>query len=151
MSQLLCKTAEHKGIYLCDHPPAPTYVSGPLCMMGDAAHATTPWQGSGGGMAIEDSLILSSLLGRSKTPVDALAALKAYDQVRRPRTQRIVESSRVTGNILLGNSEDSSMHTKSPGTLLRRWDFILDIDMEKHLNDAVEIMNADLEGATTAS
>lgn len=55
--------------------------------------------GSGGGMSIEDSLILSTSLHRAKTPVETIAALKVYDQVRRPRTQRIVESSRATGDI----------------------------------------------------
>ena len=53
-------------------------------------------------MSIEDSLILSTLLGRAKTPVEVLTALKVYDQVRRPRTQRIVESSRATGDMLTG-------------------------------------------------
>ncbi|KAK7739090.1 hypothetical protein SLS62_011312 [Diatrype stigma] len=33
--------------------------------------------------------------------------------------ERIVESSRGTGNILLGNSEDASKYVKTPGTLLR--------------------------------
>lgn len=113
--------------------------------MGDAAHATTPWHGSGGGMAIEDSLILSALLEKSKTPGDALAALKAYDKVRRPRTQQIVDSSRVTGDILTGNSKETASYVENTGTLLRRWDFILDIDMEKHRNEALEIMANDLK------
>ncbi|OAX78601.1 hypothetical protein ACJ72_07091 [Emergomyces africanus] len=69
-------------------------VSGPFCMIGDAAHATTPCQGSGCSMSFEDRLILSTLLGRSKSPGEALVALRVYDQVHRPRTQRIVESSR---------------------------------------------------------
>lgn len=37
---------------------------GTICMMGDAAHATTPWQAAGLAQAIEDSLILSSVLGK---------------------------------------------------------------------------------------
>lgn len=128
-------------MYLWDHPPARTYVSGPVCIMGDAAHATTPWQGSGGGMSIEDSLILSTLLGRAKTTVEAQIALKVYDQVRRPRTQRIVESSRNTGLILLGLNADMGLdlHKLREG-LLPRWDFIVDFDNEKHRDKAVEIM-----------
>ncbi|KAH8166880.1 hypothetical protein CIB48_g1319 [Xylaria polymorpha] len=54
-------------------------------------------QASGGGTSIEDSLILSTLLGRARSPSEAHADLKAYDQVRRPRTQCIVDSSRETG------------------------------------------------------
>ncbi|KAF3018832.1 hypothetical protein E8E14_005404 [Neopestalotiopsis sp. 37M] len=148
IEELLCREPEQQAIYLWEHPPAPTYVSGPLCVMGDAAHATTPWHGSGGGMAIEDSLILSTLLGRSKTTGDALAALRAYDEVRRPRTQHLVESSRKTGEILMGNSEDTALHVKDPGTLLRRWDFILDIDMKKHRDDAVAILDKNINGGS---
>ncbi|KAF2658315.1 salicylate hydroxylase [Lophiostoma macrostomum CBS 122681] len=136
---------DHRAMYLWEHPPAPTYVSGPLCVMGDAAHATTPWQGSGGGMSTEDSLILSTLLGRSITPRDAVAALKAYDQVRRPRTQQIVESSRITGDILTGTSEQLREYVDTPGKLLSRWDFILDIDMGKHRDEAIAIMERELE------
>ncbi|KAK9772018.1 putative Salicylate hydroxylase [Seiridium cardinale] len=146
INELFCNQPEHKAIYLWEHPPAPTYVSGPVCVMGDAAHATTPWQGSGGGMSIEDSMILYTLLGRSKTAADALTALKVYDQVRRPRTQRIVESSRVTGEVSTGISEQTASYVKRPGTLLRRWNFILDIDMENHRNEAISIMETALEG-----
>ena len=100
--QLSCTQPQQTAMYLWEHPPARTYVSGAVYIMGDAAHATTPWQGSGGGVSIEDSLILSTLLGRIKTTAEARIALKIYDQVRRPRTQRIVESSRGTGWIVAG-------------------------------------------------
>ena len=129
-------------MYLWDHPKARSYVSGPICVTGDAAHSTTPWQGSGGGMSIEDSLILSSLLGRAKTPVEALAALKVYDQVRRPRTQRIVESSRVTGDMLTGAVK---LDPKTLDSFMSRWDFIVDIDMEKHRDEALQMMEAELK------
>ncbi|KAI2629554.1 hypothetical protein GGR54DRAFT_267508 [Hypoxylon sp. NC1633] len=145
---LVCKKPEHDGIYLWEHAPAATYVSGPLCVMGDAAHATTPWQGSGGGMSIEDSLILSALLGRAKSVTEALAALQAYDRVRRPRTQRIVDSSRDTGIILIGKGEQTGLQLKKSGTLLRRWDFIIDLDMGKHLDEAIQLMEAEFSKET---
>ena len=129
-------------MYLWDHPKARSYVSGPICVTGDAAHSTTPWQGSGGGMSIEDSLILSTLLGRAKTQAEALAALKVYDQVRRPRTQRIVESSRVTGDMLMGAVK---LDPKTLDSFMSRWDFIVDIDMEKHRDEALQMMEAELK------
>lgn len=49
-----------------------------VIITGDAAHATMPWQGSGGGMSVEDSFVLSSLLGHAETTKDAVKALKAY-------------------------------------------------------------------------
>lgn len=84
-------------MYFFEHPHADTYASGPLCVMGDAAHCTTPWMAAGGGMSMEDSLILSTLLGRAKTMPEAEVALKAYSEIRLPRTQRIVDASRLTG------------------------------------------------------
>lgn len=92
-------------------------------------------------MSIEDSLILSALLGHAKTPAEALVALKVYDQVRRPRTQRIVESSRATGDMLTGNVKLDAETVKS---LMSRWDFIIDIDMEKHRDEALQMMDAEL-------
>ncbi|KAI0189061.1 hypothetical protein F4808DRAFT_445754 [Astrocystis sublimbata] len=140
VDELLCQEPEQQGMYLWEHLPARTYASGPLCLMGDAAHATTPWHGSGGGMSVEDSLILSTLLGRARSPIEAQAALKAYDHVRRPRTQRIVESSRVTGMMLLGKGGQTGMEMKKSGNLLPRWDFILDLDMLEHRNQAIQKM-----------
>ncbi|AEO63856.1 uncharacterized protein THITE_123358 [Thermothielavioides terrestris NRRL 8126] len=133
VDSLLCQQPEHPAMYLWEHHiPARTYVSGPMAIMGDAAHATTPWQSSGGGMSLEDSLVLSTLLGHATTPAEARLALQAYDQVRRPRTQRIVESSRVTGAILTGADGLAQPYVKEPGPLLRRWDFIIDLDVEQH-------------------
>ncbi|KAI9686696.1 MAG: hypothetical protein M1822_002755 [Bathelium mastoideum] len=152
VDQLLCNAPEQAAMYLWEHPPARTYVSGPVCIMGDAAHATTPWQGSGGGMSIEDSLILSTLLCRAKTPAEALTALKVYDQVRRPRTQRIVESSRGTGLIMNGLGEDTKLDLeKLRANLLPRWDFIVDFGNEKHRDEAVAMMERDLRSWTNSN
>ncbi|KAI1652135.1 salicylate hydroxylase [Daldinia loculata] len=149
VDELLCNQPEHKALYLWEHPKAPTYVSGPMCITGDAAHSTTPWQGSGGGMSIEDSLILSTLFGRAKTPTEALTALKVYDRVRRPRTQQIVESSRVTGDMIMGRSEEIGLDPKKFGSFMSRWDFIIDIDMEKHRDEALQMMEAGLKEQST--
>lgn len=134
-------------MYLWEHPPASTYVSGPICIMGDAAHATTPWQGSGGGMSIEDSLILSKVLGLSKTPAEATTALRVYDQLRRPRTQRVVESSRGTGDIMTGKGPETGLDLASlKEKLLPRWDFIINFDNEKHCEEARQILTKELSG-----
>lgn len=94
-------------------------------------------------MSIEDSLILSTLLDHAKSPVGAIAALKVYDRVRRPRTQRIVESSRATGDMLIGVHELEPETSKS---FMSRWDFIIDIDMEKHRDEALQMMETELKG-----
>jgi len=67
--------------------------------MGDAAHASTPHQGAGAGMAFEDAYVLSSLLGTVEDVDDLPDVFKAYDQLRRPRTQRLVKTSREAGQL----------------------------------------------------
>ena len=69
-------------------------------MMGDAAHASTPFQGQGAGQAIEDACVLSALFGKVSTPGDVPNALAAYDQIRRPRAQRVVSTSRESGQLM---------------------------------------------------
>ncbi|KAA8570380.1 hypothetical protein MFRU_005g04420 [Monilinia fructicola] len=79
---------------LFDSLPAPTFYKGRIVLLGDAAHATTPHQGAGAGQAIEDAFILSNLLGDCTKLADIEGALKAYDEVRRPRSQKVVTTSR---------------------------------------------------------
>ncbi|KAF2229126.1 putative salicylate hydroxylase [Viridothelium virens] len=83
-----------------DSPPAPYYNKGPVAIMGDAAHATTPYQGQGAAQAVEDALVLETLFGNCKTADQIPIALTAYNQVRLPRSQRTVTTSRESGQLL---------------------------------------------------
>ncbi|GAB1318399.1 Salicylate hydroxylase [Madurella fahalii] len=87
---------------MAEHP-APGYVKGRVCVAGDAAHATGPHLGAGGGMGIEDALVLAGLLAEVKERVGVegegrgmlvAAALAVYDDVRYERTQGVVQSTR---------------------------------------------------------
>ncbi|KAI0399614.1 mannitol 1-phosphate dehydrogenase 2 [Xylaria palmicola] len=106
---------------LFDHPSAPTYYGTRprICLVGDAAHATTPHQGSGAGMCIEDSYVLGNLIGEANSIEDLDRAFRAYDEVRRPRSQKIVTTSREAG---------------------RLWDF----ELESH-GDDVDTMQRNME------
>ena len=85
---------------LFDHLPASTYHrQGKICLLGDSAHASTPHHGAGAGMAVEDALILSRLLAAIDHAGDLEAAFAAYDAVRRPRSQRLVASSRKVAEV----------------------------------------------------
>ncbi|RYF44442.1 MAG: hypothetical protein EOO38_17910, partial [Cytophagaceae bacterium] len=61
---------------LFNHPPATTYYSTKplICLVGDAAHASTPHQGAGAGMCIEDVYILSQLLAKCSTTAEIAKA-----------------------------------------------------------------------------
>lgn len=78
------------------------------------------------------------LIASIRLPEQLDAALRAYDEVRRPRTQRIVESSRVTGMIMSGHGEGIGLHVeKMSEGLKERWEFIYDFDLERHKEDAL--------------
>jgi 2-polyprenyl-6-methoxyphenol hydroxylase-like FAD-dependent oxidoreductase len=63
---------------------------GRVVLIGDAAHATTPNLSSGGGMALEDGVVLGQEIGGG-TDVDA--ALAAFSARRRPRADLVVDAS----------------------------------------------------------
>ncbi|THH09273.1 hypothetical protein EW145_g2128 [Phellinidium pouzarii] len=80
--------------------PLPRYSDpdGRVVLLGDAAHAMTPHQGAGGGQAIEDAHVLAALLAHSRTTRETLPdALRAYDAVRIPEANAVVNSSRLNG------------------------------------------------------
>lgn len=99
-SKKLLSLMERPDVWaLFEDPPLPQYWKGRVAVIGDAAHASTPHQGAGAGMAIEDAYVLSSLLGLVKRPEQAEAAFRAYDEVRRERSQKLVTTSHNAGEL----------------------------------------------------
>ena len=123
---------------LFDHAPAPTYHrQGRICLLGDAAHASTPHHGAGAGMAVEDALVLSKLLASIESRQGLEAAFAAYDQVRRPRSQRLVTSSRRVAEVYDFEDESTRRSMKKLGDyLLQAWDWIWKEDVEGQLERA---------------
>lgn len=70
--------------------PGPWWHKGRVVLLGDAAHAPTPQLTSGGGMAIEDGVVLAECL---HAPGTAIEALEAYSRRRIPRVTRVWEAS----------------------------------------------------------
>lgn len=48
---------------------------------------------------------------------------------------------------MTGSSEEAKQYLRKGGGLLRRWEFILDFEIEKHRDDSVEVMNREIEKA----
>ncbi|KAJ9496136.1 hypothetical protein H2202_008382 [Exophiala xenobiotica] len=124
---------------LFDMPPMERYSSGCITLFGDAAHASTSHSGAGAGMAVEDAFILSELLSdRRISSIDGIpAALVAYDNVRRPRTQKLVQYSRESGMLFQMRHpgiEDDIGKIKEELKTRQRW--IWDIDLDQHLEEA---------------
>lgn len=84
-----------------DRPPAPRWHAGPIVLLGDAAHPTTPNMGQGACMAIEDAVALGRHLCEHE---DLETALHAYTAERTGRTARITRLSRLWGEVGLWRS-----------------------------------------------
>ena len=63
---------------------------GRVVLLGDSAHATLPHQGQGANATIEDLIALAE---RIASGGDILAALDAYEAIRKPRTRKIQRAS----------------------------------------------------------
>ena len=59
---------------------------GGLVLVGDAAHALTPYAAQGAAMAIEDAVVLAALAARES---DTEAMLRAFEHIRKPRVARV--------------------------------------------------------------
>lgn len=82
------------GLY--DRAPLANWCNGRLTLLGDAAHPMLPHLGQGANQAIEDGVALAVLLsGRSSA--DVPSALRAYENLRRPRTSMVQAEARRNG------------------------------------------------------
>lgn len=116
---------------LFDHPPSPTYHSGRVCLLGDAAHASTPHKGSGAGMAIEDAYVLGNLLGFVDDRDGIESALAVYDRTRRERSQRLVADSREQGQLYELELRDDPAWIAD--NLATRMDWVWEYDLREEL------------------
>lgn len=120
-------------------PNAPRYCSKLVALLGDAAHASTSHAGAGAGMAVEDALVLAELISdpRISSVLDLPAVFAAYDEARRPRTQRLVQHSRESGMLFQlrkPGTEDDLDKIKADLNDRQKW--IWEIDLDDHVNDA---------------
>jgi salicylate hydroxylase len=68
-------------------------------MIGDAAHSITPFAGNGASQAFEDASTMLTLLKEVKSVWQIPKAFEAFDAIRRPRSQKVVELSRMFGRL----------------------------------------------------
>lgn len=128
---------------LFEHPHVSTFCRSRVAILGDAAHASTPHQGAGAGQAIEDAHVLAEVLADPAvtTPAHVVEAFRAYDKVRRPRSQRVVTSSAENAKLLClcyEGIEDDAEKLKETWNDRFRW--LWDIDIQGQADDARRIM-----------
>lgn len=78
-------------------PPLERWSNGRATLLGDAAHPILPFLAQGAVLALEDAATLAAALADRRSDVEA--ALRNYEQARRPRARRVVEASQRNGRI----------------------------------------------------
>jgi 2-polyprenyl-6-methoxyphenol hydroxylase-like FAD-dependent oxidoreductase len=76
---------------LFDRDPIEAWGSGPVTLLGDAAHPMLPYTGQGAAQALEDAVALGLVLAG---PGDPAPALRRYERVRSARTGPLVKTGR---------------------------------------------------------
>jgi salicylate hydroxylase len=133
---------------MAEHP-IPRYVlpGGQVCVAGDAAHATAPHLGAGGGMGVEDALVLSELLGEVDRKIKGrrgmkeelvARALESYHLARYNRTQEVIMMTRQACDLFHWRdpevSRDGEKFAAAIAPLFHRvWDF----DLERMVKEAL--------------
>ncbi len=107
-------------------PPDAPWVSGRIALIGDAAHAMTPFLAQGAAMAIEDAAVLAETLYAA---TDLPAALAAYAEARRPRTAAVSAASRRTGELyhyrgITSFARNAALRFAGPRLVMDRNDWI---------------------------
>ncbi|KAM7216799.1 salicylate hydroxylase [Rhypophila decipiens] len=148
--------------------PADRYVSvdkgttGKVCVAGDAAHATGPHLGAGGGLGVEDALVLSALLedvalrlpthaedGKETRKKSELirAALQVYNDVRYERTQWVVKNTRYAVDLFqwqdpVVGRDDAKFGGEITKTFHKVWEY----DVEGMVQEALDGLGKKIGG-----
>ncbi|KAJ7304548.1 hypothetical protein DFH08DRAFT_985774 [Mycena albidolilacea] len=132
--------------------PLRSFVSGRTVLIGDAAHAMTPHQGSGAGQAIEDAYILATVLGhRRTTRANLPRALRIFDEIRRPAATAVVEASRMNGRYFSFEVDGIDFARYSgpqlwdklqnlSGALVKNWEWTWTTSVDGSIQDALRML-----------
>ncbi|KAI1370545.1 FAD/NAD(P)-binding domain-containing protein [Hypoxylon crocopeplum] len=143
MVELILDQEDPKGYAIWGRKSTPTYANNQVCIVGDAAHTTAPWQSAGAGMAIEDAFILGHLLSNVSSVGEINGAFRAFDALRRPRCQRVIDTGRKTGRLFYGQDEVARLDPKKLNESLGlTFAHVGALNLESHKNDALETMRA---------
>jgi salicylate hydroxylase len=112
---------------LCDRPPLRRWGTGPVTLLGDAAHPMLPYLAQGAAMAIEDAAVLAARL--ADTPDDPAQAMRRYERARRRRSARVQRAARRNAGLYHARGlealvRDLAMRAMGGQRLIRRYDWL---------------------------
>jgi salicylate hydroxylase len=97
LTDVLSRAPDYRKWALYRLAALPTWSLERIGLIGDAAHPVLPHLAQGGALALEDGLLLGSMLGQEK--VDVAASLREFAAQRRARAARVEALSRRNGQL----------------------------------------------------
>ena len=85
-------------IPLYDLPHLETWHTKRVCLIGDAAHGTSPHIGQGAAISMEDAVVLAKCIRDIPSMENAF---EKFERLRKPRAERIVKEAQNTGKFVL--------------------------------------------------
>ena len=121
-------------------------------MTGNAAHTMTNFQQLGPGQELEDAMVLGAVLREARDHDGLVAALQAYDETRRPRSQSVSDHGKKLGMLWTGLVEDVGIEPKRLRQAFLDWkEESESFDLEEHKAEALRIMQKNLGTAGKGS
>ncbi|KAK6222017.1 hypothetical protein LQW54_001240 [Pestalotiopsis sp. IQ-011] len=126
-------------------PSTPTYSSRNACLIDSAARGVSSSSSSiqsTSSTAMEEALILTTLLGRTTSRADILAALRAYDELCRPRAELVMRAAADSATLLTGRGPGVGLDPDLLGKALEQsYSTIENLDIEAYCMMAIESMD----------
>ncbi|EIW63582.1 FAD/NAD-P-binding domain-containing protein [Trametes versicolor FP-101664 SS1] len=121
--------------------PLPFYTKGRVALLGDAAHAMCPHQGAGAGQAIEDAFILAEILGHPRATLSTIPqALAAYETVRLPMANHVLNGSRESGDMYEFNGSLGDDLVRLGPQIGSQWDWLWETTPEGEREKASQVL-----------
>ena len=89
---------DYVKIPIYDLPHLDTWHKGRICIIGDAAHATSPHIGQGAAASMEDAIVLAKCL---RDIPDLDESFTKFEKLRKPRVEKIVKESQTSAKFFL--------------------------------------------------
>jgi len=136
VSKIIKKTPESQIIRneSIDFKPISKYFKLRICLVGDAAHTSTPDLHQGAGQAIEDAYVITKCLTDNDNPIDAF---RQFQELRKEKNDFVVNESWKESQAFLRKNVFASIFNKL------KWSLTLDSKLKKRY-DTIYDMNYDI-------
>ena len=135
----LARTTEWRAWPIFTATDGPWTHPGGIALIGDAAHAMTPFAAQGAAMAIEDAVTLATLAGGPLADIGE--ALSDYEKLRQARVRRVIGRGafnrfvwHAKGPIALGR--DIVLRLRPGASLMKDFDWLYGYDAEAQAKPA---------------